>query len=116
MLKRFISYYRPVKKIFIADMICAFTVAVCDLFYPIITRNIINIYVPNQQLQLMITWLVVLGLIYILKFGLNYYITYYGHIMGIKMQADMRKDIFEHLQDLPFVFFQEILHPELSMI
>ena len=107
MLKRFISYYKPVKKIFIADMICAFAVAVCDLFYPMITRNIINIYVPNQQLQLMITWLVVLGLIYILKFGLNYYITYYGHIMGIKMQADMRKDIFEHLQDLPFVFFDE---------
>lgn len=45
MLKRFISYYKPVKKIFIADMICAFAVAVCDLFYPMITRNIINIYV-----------------------------------------------------------------------
>jgi len=107
MLKRFISYYKPVKKIFITDMICAFAVAVCDLFYPMITRNIINIYVPNQQFQLMITWLVVLGLIYILKFGLNYYITYYGHIMGVKMQADMRRDIFEHLQDLPFVFFDE---------
>ena len=107
MLKRFISYYKPVKKIFITDMICAFAVAVCDLFYPMITRNIINIYVPNQEFQLMITWLVVLGLIYILKFGLNYYITYYGHIMGVKMQANMRKDIFEHLQDLPFVFFDE---------
>ena len=55
----------------------------------------------------MIKWLIVLGLIYILKFGLNYYITYYGHIMGVKMQAHMRKDIFEHLQDLPFVFFDE---------
>ena len=107
MLKRFISYYKPVKKIFITDMICAFAVSVCDLFYPMITRNIINIYVPNQQFKLMITWLVALGLIYILKFGLNYYITYYGHIMGVKMQANMRKDIFDHLQDLPFVFFDE---------
>ncbi|MFA7139176.1 MAG: ABC transporter ATP-binding protein, partial [Bacteroidales bacterium] len=107
MLKRFIAYYKPVKKILITDMICAFAVAVCDLFYPMITRNIINIYVPNQEFQLMITWLVVLGLIYILKFGLNYYITYYGHIMGVKIQANMRKDIFEHLQDLPFVFFDE---------
>ncbi len=107
MLKRFISYYKPVKKIFIADMICALVVAVCDLFYPMITRNIINIYVPNQELQLMITWLIVLGLIYILKVGLNYYITYYGHIMGVTMQANMRRDIFEHLQDLPFVFFDE---------
>ncbi len=107
MLKRFISYYKPVKKIFITDMICAFAVAVCDLFYPMITRNIINIYVPNQEFQLMITWLIVLGLIYILKVGLNYYITYYGHIMGVKMQSHMRRDMFEHLQDLPFVFFDE---------
>ncbi|WMJ77571.1 MULTISPECIES: ABC transporter ATP-binding protein [unclassified Sedimentibacter] len=109
MLKRFISYYKPkpVKKIFILDMTCAFIMALCDLFYPMITRNIINIYVPNQQLNLMITWLVLLGLIYILKVGLNYYITYYGHIMGVIMQANMRRDIFEHLQDLPFVFFDE---------
>ncbi len=107
MTKRFISYYKPVKKIFIIDMICAFIMAVCDLFYPMITRNIINIYVPNQQFQLMITWLVILGVLYLLKVGLNYYITYYGHIMGVIMQANMRRDIFEHLQDLPFVFFDE---------
>ena len=109
MLKKFISYYKPkeIKKIFILDMICAFVIAVCDLFYPMITRNIINIYVPNQQLKMMITWLVVLGLIYLLKVGLNYYITYYGHIMGVKMQSNMRRDMFEHLQDLPFVFFDE---------
>ncbi|MDI9495849.1 MAG: ABC transporter ATP-binding protein [Bacillota bacterium] len=107
MLKKFISYYKPVRLIFITDMVCAFAVAVCDLFYPMITRNIINIYVPNQQFELMIKWLLILGGIYVLKFGLNYYITYYGHIMGVKMQANMRKDIFEHLQDLPFVFFDE---------
>jgi len=109
MIKRFISYYKPkpIKKIFIIDMICAFTLAICDLFYPLITRNIINIYVPNQQLQVMVTWLVILGLIYLLKVGLNYYITYYGHIMGVMMQARMRRDIFEHLQDLPFVFFDD---------
>jgi len=88
-------------------MICAFIMAVCDLFYPMITRNIINIYVPNQQFQLMITWLMILGVLYLLKVGLNYYITYYGHIMGVIMQANMRRDIFEHLQDLPFVFFDE---------
>ena len=107
MLKKFISYYKPVRLIFITDMVCAFAVAVCDLFYPMITRNIINIYVPNQQFELMIKWLLILGGIYVLKFGLNYYITYYGHIMGVKMQANMRKDIYEHLQDLPFVFFDE---------
>lgn len=107
MLKRFLKYYKPVKKVFIIDMVCAFIVALCDLFYPMITRNIINVYVPNQNLKLMITWLVALGIIYIAKIGLNYYITYYGHVMGVTMQSNMRKDIFEHLQDLPFVFFDE---------
>jgi len=109
MLKRFMQYYKPpkIKMIFIIDLICAFIVAICDLFYPMITRNIINIYVPNQEFNLMITWLVALALIYILKIGLNYFITYYGHLMGVMIQADMRRDIFDHLQDLPFVFFDE---------
>ena len=107
MLKRFLNYYKPVKKILIFDLVCALLVAVFDLFYPMITRNIINIYVPDRNLQLMITWLLVLGVLYIIKIFLNYFITYYGHVMGIKMQAHMRKDMFEHLQDLPFVFFDE---------
>jgi len=107
MIKRFLHYYKPVKTIFIIDMICALVVAICDLFYPMITRNIINDYVPNQNLKLLITWLSILGFIYIIKLGLNFYITYYGHIMGVTMQANMRRDVFEHLQDLPFVFFDE---------
>ncbi|QSX04752.1 ABC transporter ATP-binding protein [Sedimentibacter sp. zth1] len=107
MIKKFISYYKPVKSIFIIDLICAFLVSICDLMYPTITRNIINDYVPNQNFSLLITWLVVLGAIYILKAGLNYYITYYGHVMGVKMQISMRKDIFTHLQKLPFNYFDE---------
>ncbi|WP_058485038.1 ABC transporter ATP-binding protein [Defluviitalea phaphyphila] len=105
MIKRFIHYYKPVSKIFAIDILCAFLVSACDLFYPMITRNIINIYVPNQQFNLIIKWLIILGILYILKVIFNYYIIYYGHSMGVTMQANMRKDIFEHLQDLPFVFF-----------
>ncbi|MCR1899853.1 ABC transporter ATP-binding protein/permease [Irregularibacter muris] len=107
MIKKFIQYYKPVKKVFIIDMICAFAVSVCDLFYPMITRKIINVYVPNQQFQLLITWLIVLAFLYIAKVGFNYYITYYGHIMGVQMQSNMRRNVFDHLQDLPFVFFDD---------
>ncbi len=107
MIKRFISYYKPVKGIFITDLICAFLVALCDLMYPTITRNIINDYVPNQNFRLLIGWLIALGLIYLIKAGLNYYITYYGHVMGVKMQINMRRDIFTHLQKLPFSYFDE---------
>ena len=107
MIKRFISYYKPVKGIFITDLICAFLVALCDLMYPTITRNKINDYVPNQNFRLLIGWLIALGLIYLIKAGLNYYITYYGHVMGVKMQINMRRDIFTHLQKLPFSYFDE---------
>ena len=102
LLKKFISYYKPHKKLFLIDMLCALIVAICDLFYPIIARNIINDYVPNQNLRLLLTWAVVLILIYILKAGLNWVIQYYGHIVGVRMQGDMRRDMFKRLQKLPF--------------
>ena len=107
MIRRFIKYYKPHKKLFFLDMLCAFLVALCDLFYPMITRNVINDYVPNQKLKLMITWVLVLLVIYIVKMGLNYFIQYYGHVVGVRMQGDMRRDIFTHLQKLPFMFFDE---------
>lgn len=107
MIKKFISYYKPVRGVFFADLVCAFLVAVCDLMYPTITRNIINDYVPNQEFRLLIVWLIALALIYIVKAGLNYFITYYGHVMGVRMQINMRKDIFTHLQKLPFSYFDE---------
>lgn len=107
MLKRFIQYYKPHKKLFAIDMISAFLVALCDFFYPLITRNVINDYVPNQKVRLIFIWGGVLLLIYIIKAGLNYIIQYYGHVVGVRMQAGMRTDIFKHLQKLPFSFFDE---------
>ncbi|NLI89698.1 MAG: ABC transporter ATP-binding protein [Epulopiscium sp.] len=107
MIKKFIQYYKPHKRLFAIDMIAAFLVALCDLFYPMITRNIMNKYVPNKQLRLMFTWAVILLLIYILKAMLNYVIQYYGHVVGVRMQADMRRDVFKHLQKLPFSYFDE---------
>ena len=107
MFKKFISYYRPHRKLFALDMFCGLLVAICDLFYPIITRNIINVYVPNKQLQLLITWSVVMLLIYVAKACLNFVVQYWGHIVGVRMQADMRRDMFTKLQKLPFAFFDE---------
>ncbi len=107
MIHKFISYYKPHKKLFALDMLCAFLVAICDLFYPMITRNLINDYVPNRQLQLIFIWAFVLLGIYLLKAGLNYFIQYYGHVVGVRMQADMRKEVFTHLQELPFSFFDK---------
>ena len=105
MIKEFIKYYKPHKKLFAIDMFCAFLVSICDLFYPMITRNIINDYVPNQNLRLLVVWSITLIFIYALKLVLNYFIQYWGHVVGVRMQADMRKKIFKHLQKLPFNYF-----------
>lgn len=107
MIKRFIHYYKPHRKLFFADMFCALLVAICDLFYPMIAKNIINDYVPNRNLRLLLVWAVALVCIYLLKAGLNYFIQYYGHIVGVRMQSDMRRDMFQKLQKLPFSYFDE---------
>ncbi|MBQ7792409.1 MAG: ABC transporter ATP-binding protein, partial [Clostridia bacterium] len=97
-ISEFISYYKPHKKLFFWDMVCAFLVAVADLVYPVIAKNMINDYVPNGKIRLFLVWAGVLLLIYIVKGLLNYFILYYGHIMGVRMQADMRQKLFSHLQ------------------
>ena len=107
MIKRFIHYYKPHRKLFFADMFCALLVAICDLFYPMIAKNIINDSVPNRNLRLLLVWAVALVCIYLLKAGLNYFIQYYGHIVGVRMQSDMRRDMFQKLQKLPFSYFDE---------
>lgn len=107
MIKKFISYYKPYRGLFALDMLASLLIAVADLFYPMIARNIINDYVPNRQLRLLIVWLGALLLIYVAKMLLNYFVQYMGHVMGTRMQGNMRRDMFLHLQKLPLAFFDE---------
>lgn len=107
LIKKFISYYKPHKKLFFIDMICALLVAICNLIYPLIAKNIINDYVPNQKLSPLIICAVILLLIYVIKAFLNYFIQYWGHVVGVRIQGDMRVDMFKKLQKLPFSFYDE---------
>lgn len=107
MLKEFIKYYKPYKKLFILDLIAAFAVALCDLVYPMITRNIMNEVVPNKDSRMLIVFAVTLLLIFIAKAGLNYFMQYWGHVVGVRMQADMRSYVFTHLQKLPNSYFND---------
>ena len=106
-IKRFFKYYKPHKKLFIIDLICSFTISVCNMFYPMIARKIMNDYVPNQNLQLLLTWAIVLAAIYALKGVLTYIVGRWGHVLGVRIQGDMRKELFDHIQTLPFSFFDE---------
>ena len=107
MLKKFASYYKPHMKMFILDMIAAFIVSVADLFYPRIAQNIINDYVPNKNLRMLLIWSGALLLIYLIKMLLNFFMQYQGHMVGIGIQSDMRKEAFKRLQKLPFAYFDE---------
>ena len=98
MIKEFIKYYKPYKKLFMLDMLAAFTVALCDLVYPLITRSIMNDVVPNKDLRMLIVFAITLLVIFIIKAGLNYFMQYWGHVVGVRMQGDMRSYVFTHLQ------------------
>ena len=107
MLKDFIGFYKPHRKLFYWDMVCAMVIALADLFYPTIARNIINVYVPNKMWNMFLLWSAVLLVIYLIKMGMNYFVQYYGHVMGNRLQGDMRQTVFHKLQKLPFSYFYE---------
>ena len=106
-VKYFFSFYKPHWKLFVFDLSCAFIVAGCNLFYPTIARNIINIYVPRKELDLIFIWSGILLAVYILKLILNYCLQYWGHIVGVRIQGDMRKTMFKKLEKLPYSYYDE---------
>lgn len=107
MLLRFASYYKPHKTLFIIDMICAFTISVFNLVYPYVTKEIINNYVPNKLVTMLLGATGFLLAFYIIKAGLNYFLHCWGHIVGVRIQSDMRRQLFMHLEKLPFAYFDD---------
>lgn len=105
MLKRFTEYYRPYKKLFIEDMAASLLISITGMIYPIITRKMLNDFIPNQKYNLIITFGTVLFVIYIVRYALRFFVQYYGHLMGARIQADMRKDLFKKLEKLPFSYY-----------
>ena len=106
MIKRFISYYKPHIPLFTLDMICALIVALCNLVYPRIASGIVEGFeTGNTQRDALIISASVLAGVYILKAICQYIVGYYGHLVGVKMQADMRRDLFKKYERLPFSYF-----------
>ena len=107
MLKKFLSYYKPYKVMFIFDMLAAFVVAMAGMVYPILTRQMLNEFIPNRQSNMIIIFGGLLLGLYLIRMALNYFIQYQGHMIGVKMQAQMRTDMFKHLQKLPYKFYDD---------
>lgn len=107
MFKRFIHYYKPHLKLFCLDMGASLLVALIGIIYPIVTRTMLNDLIPNRKYQMIIFAGTILLALYVVRLLLNYFIQYKGHIMGVRIQAQMRSDLFNHLEKLPFSFYDQ---------
>ena len=105
MFKRFVAYYKPHKLVFTLDMLVALAVALVGIVYPIVTRRMLNDLIPNRNYRMVVIFGVSLLALYLIRMALNYFIQYYGHVMGVRMQANMRSDMFRHLEKLPYSFY-----------
>jgi len=105
LLKRFIRYYRPHRGLFILDMAVAVVSSVLAILFPYITRNLLRVHIPNRDLPLILRALVVMAAIYLGRMAFDYIRMKWGHILGVRMEADMRRDIFRHIQKLSFTYF-----------
>ena len=107
LIRRFIPYYRPHMKLFVTDIICAGLISAFNLIYPYITGEIIDNYVPNGLLNWLLISACALLVFYIIKAGLNYFLQYWGHIVGVRIQKTLRSQLFDHLEKMPLTFFDE---------
>ena len=101
----FLSYFGAHKRLFILDMCCAFLVALVDLLYPLLSRYAMQTLLPQNAF---VTFFTVMGVVvaaYVVRSLLQFVITYWGHTFGIRVEADIRQDLFAHLQTLGFDFF-----------
>ena len=105
LLRRFLSYYRPHWELFTIDMLCALFIAAADLMFRVISRRILKEAVPGGNLRFVVVFAGVLVVLYLITSVLHYIINYWGHVLGVRMEYDMRKDLFAHLQTLSFNFY-----------
>ena len=101
----FLSYFKNHKKLFAIDVLCAFLIAAIDLTFPLITRSALYDMLPGKMYRTFFIVMMAVVLCYVLRSYLNYIVSYYGHTFGIRVEADIRKDLFSHMQTLSFDFY-----------
>lgn len=104
-IKIFFSYYRPHLGLFIVDMICAFFIAGIDVAFPMFSRFALNTLIPNHQMKIFLVLVAVLLAGYGFRWLCNWFVNYWGHVFGNLIEQDMRRDIFNQLENLPFSFY-----------
>ena len=103
----FLSYYKPHLKLFILDMACALGIALVDLAFPAASREALNTLLPQNLYGAFFTVMALLLAAYALRSVMYFVVTYWGHMMGVRIEADIRRDLFIHMQDLSFSFYDK---------
>ncbi len=105
LLKKFISYYRPHRTLIFLDLLAASMMSAIDLVFPIVSKNFINDYIPNGRLDMIFRMTLIVLFLYLFRMGCDYFVLYWGHVAGARMEYDMRNDLFAHLQGLSVSYF-----------
>lgn len=108
MLKRFLSYYHPYRFLTAIDVVSAVLIAALDLITPRFTNTLISSIIPNKDLAGLVRWILVIAGFFALRVILEYVVEYWGHVLGVHMEFDMRRDLFNHIQRLPVAYFDNM--------
>ena len=103
----FLSYFKNHKKLFAVDILCAMGIAGIDLAFPLVTRSALYDMLPNQMYKTFFVIMVTVLICYVLRSLLNFIVAYFGHIFGVRVEADIRKDLFAHMQEMSFDFYDQ---------
>ena len=103
----FLSYFKNHKRLFAIDVLCAVCIAAIDLMFPLVTRSALYEMLPDKMYQTFFTVMIAVVCCYVLRSCMNFIVAYYGHTFGIRVEADIRKDLFAHMQKLSFDFYDQ---------
>ena len=104
-LRVLIQYFRPHRGLFVLDLSCALVMALIDLAFPLVARSSMNQLLPARQFDTFFMVMIIVAAAFVIRAGMNYIITYWGHMFGVRVEADLRDDLFRHMQSLDFKFF-----------
>ncbi|MGM0168295.1 ABC transporter ATP-binding/permease [Enterococcus sp. AZ135] len=105
MLKRFFSYYRPYKGLFILDFTCAVFAGMLELAFPVAVNQVIDKIMPQKEFRVILLACFALFLFYVLNTLLQYIVVFFGHKLGVNIETDMRRELFAHLQTQPYEYY-----------
>ena len=104
-LRVLVQYFRPHRGLFVLDLSCALVMALIDLAFPLVARSAMNQLLPARQFDTFFIVMLIVAAAFVVRAGMNYIITYWGHMFGVRVEADLRDDLFRHMQSLDFKFF-----------